>query len=156
MSSAEQRLARLGIELPPAAMPSGTYLQVKRDGRYLQLAGHGPIHPGTGVLVTGKVGGEVSLARAREAARLTGLQLLATIRGELGSLDRVSSVLRLFGMVNIAPGFTQTPAVIDGCSELLIDVFGRAVGGHVRSAVGMAELPFGMAVEIEGLVTVAE
>jgi hypothetical protein len=106
--------------------------------------------------VTGRVGdGGLDLDTAREAARLTGLQLLATVRAELGDLDRVRAVVKLFGMVNCAPGFTRTPAVIDGCSALLVDVFGEAVGKGARSAVGMAELPFGIAVEIEAVVQVA-
>jgi enamine deaminase RidA (YjgF/YER057c/UK114 family) len=82
--------------------------------------------------------------------------MLASLRGEIGSLDRVRSVLKVFGMVNCAPGFNQTPAVIDGCSELLIEVFGEAIGSHARSAVGMAELPFDIAVEIEMVVAIGD
>jgi enamine deaminase RidA (YjgF/YER057c/UK114 family) len=91
---------------------------------------------------------------AREAARFTGLFLLSALRAEVGSLDRVRSVLKLFGMVNCAPGFTNTPAVIDGCSDLLVEVFGEEVGRHARSAVGMAELPMNISVEIEMVVAV--
>ncbi|GAA3920472.1 RidA family protein [Actinoplanes auranticolor] len=105
-----------------------------------------------GSLVRGKVGADVTAEQAREAARLTGLFLLSTLRAELGSLDRVTSVLKVFGMVNCAPGFTATPAVIDGCSDLLVRVFGRETGAHARSAIGVAELPFDICVEIEMIV----
>ena len=101
-----------------------------------------------GTVVTGKVGADLDLAAGVEAARLTGLQLLAAVRAELGSLDRVRRVVKTFGMVNGAPGFNRTPQVIDGCSNLLVEVFGDA-GRGARSAVGMAELPFDIAVEIE-------
>jgi enamine deaminase RidA (YjgF/YER057c/UK114 family) len=94
------------------------------------------------------VGGELTLEEGRRAARLTGLSILATLEQELGDLDRVVRIVKVFGMVNAAPGFTETPAVIDGCSDLFVEVFGDA-GRHTRSAVGLAELPFGIAVEIE-------
>ena len=155
MSSPEVRLEELGITLPAVPVPAGSYVPATRHGELVFLSGHGPIRlDGTG-LVQGKVGADVTLEEAREAARLTGLQLLASLRAELGSLDRVSSVLKLLGMVNCAPGFYQTPAVIDGCSNLLLEVFGPEVGRHARSAVGMAELPFDIAVEIEAVVAVA-
>ncbi len=94
------------------------------------------------------MGGELTLEEGRRAARLTGLSILATLEQELGDLDRVVRIVKVFGMVNAAPGFTETPAVIDGCSDLFVEVFGDA-GRHTRSAVGLAELPFGIAVEIE-------
>jgi enamine deaminase RidA (YjgF/YER057c/UK114 family) len=100
------------------------------------------------------VGEAIDIEAARHAARLTGLQILATVRAELGSLDRVVRVVKVFGMVNCAPGFNNTPAVIDGCSQLMIDVFGEA-GIHTRSAVGMGELPFGICVEIEAVLQFA-
>jgi enamine deaminase RidA (YjgF/YER057c/UK114 family) len=113
----------------------------------------GPVRP-DGSLLTGKVGeGGLDLATGREAARLTGLQLLAQLSAELGTLDQVRQVVKLFGMVNCAPGFTRLPAVVDGCSDLLADVLGDA-GRGARSAVGMAELPFGIAVEVEAVVLV--
>jgi len=108
--------------------------------------------PGGG-FVQGKVGGSIDLAAGRDAARLVGLQLLAVMHSELGSLDAVERVVKLLGMVNCAPGFNNTPGVIDGCSELFIEVFGEA-GRSARSAVGMAELPFDIAVEIEAIVQV--
>ena len=110
------------------------------------VGGHGPI-AGTDV-VRGKVGSDLTLEEGRDAARLTGLSILATLNDELGDLDRIERIVKVFGMVNVAPGFNQTPAVIDGCSDLLVEVFGDA-GRHTRSAVGLAELPFDIAVEIE-------
>ncbi len=110
----------------------------------------GPLRP-DGSRVTGKVGdGGLDLATARDAARLCGLRILAALRDELGDLDRVRNLVKLFGMVNCAPGFNQTPAVIDACSELLVEAFGEA-GRGARSAVGLAELPFDIAVEIEAV-----
>lgn len=149
---ADARLAELGIELPDAVQPRASYVTVRRTGNLLFTAGHGPFGP-HGESVTGKVGADLDLAAAQDAARLTGLGLLATIRAELGSLDRVKQVVKLLGMVNVAPGFTDISAVINGCSDLLVDVFGDA-GRHARSAVGMAELPFGIAVEIEAIVEI--
>jgi enamine deaminase RidA (YjgF/YER057c/UK114 family) len=99
-------------------------------------------------MVTGKVGGGLTLEDGRRAARMTALSILATLQAELGDLDRIDRIVKVFGMVNAAPGFNRTPAVIDGCSDLLVEVFGEA-GRHTRSAVGMAELPFDIAVEIE-------
>jgi enamine deaminase RidA (YjgF/YER057c/UK114 family) len=94
------------------------------------------------------VGADLSLEEGRRAARITALSILATLQSELGDLDRIERFVKVFGMVNVAPGFNQTPAVIDGCSDLLVEVFGEA-GRHTRSAVGLAELPFGIPVEIE-------
>jgi enamine deaminase RidA (YjgF/YER057c/UK114 family) len=107
-----------------------------------------------GKVVRGKVGTDLDLAAARDAARLVGLSLLATVRRELGTLDAVRRVVKVLGMVNCAPGFNQTPAVIDGCSDLLVEVFGDDIGRHARSAVGMAELPFDIPVEIEMIIEV--
>jgi enamine deaminase RidA (YjgF/YER057c/UK114 family) len=149
----DRRLRELGIELPDTMAPGGNYVPGMVAGDLVFLSGMGPVRP-DGSLVTGKVGeGGLDLAAAREAARLTGLQLLAALRTELGHLSRVRQVVKLFGMVNCRPGFNRTPAVIDGCSDLLVDVFGDA-GRGARSAVGMAELPFDIAVEIEAVVHV--
>jgi enamine deaminase RidA (YjgF/YER057c/UK114 family) len=142
----EQRLIELGIELPPVFPPAGNYLGCVVDGEIVHVGGHGPI-AGSHVM-RGKVGADLTLEQGREAARMTGLSILATLRAELGDLDRVERIIKVFGMVNVATGFTETPAVIDGCSDLLVQVFGDA-GRHTRSAVGLAELPFGIAVEIE-------
>lgn len=130
--------------------PAGLYRPAVRAGDLVFLSGAGPVRP-DGTVVTGKVGADLDVATARDAARLAGLQLLAALQSELGSLDHVRQVVKLLGMVNGAPGFNQTPKVIDGCSELLIEVFGEA-GRGARSAVGMAELPFDIAVEIEAVV----
>ena len=148
------RLRELGIDLPEAMSPAGSYVPAMRAGDLLFLSGQGPVRP-DGSLLTGKVGdGGLDLDTAREAARLTGLQLLAAMRAELGDLGRVRQVVKLLGMVNCRPGFNRTPAVIDGCSDLLVEVFGDA-GRGARSAVGMAELPFDIAVEVEAVVLVA-
>jgi enamine deaminase RidA (YjgF/YER057c/UK114 family) len=152
--AAEDRLRELGIELPEPLPVAGVYVPAKREGDLVFLAGHGPVKLDRSGLVTGKVGRDVSVDEARDAARLTTLHMLSTLRAELGSLDRVRSVVKVLGMVNGAPGFDQTPTVIDGCSQLLVDVFGDDAGRHARSAVGLAELPFGMAVEIEMVVGV--
>jgi enamine deaminase RidA (YjgF/YER057c/UK114 family) len=141
-----QRLTELGIELPPVFPPAGNYLPCVVDGGIVHVGGHGPI-AGDDV-VRGKVGRDLSIDEGRLAARMTALSILATLSAELGGLDRIERFIKVFGMVNVAPGFDQTPAVIDGCSDLLVEIFGDA-GRHTRSAVGLAELPFGIAVEIE-------
>ena len=146
MSRIDARLEELGITLPEVFPPAGNYLGCVRSGDLLHVGGHGPVDGST--VITGKVGATVDLDQAREAARMTTRSILATMRAELGDLDRVARIVKVFGMVNVAPGFNQTPAVIDGCSDLLVEVFGEA-GRHTRSAVGMAELPFDIAVEIE-------
>jgi enamine deaminase RidA (YjgF/YER057c/UK114 family) len=148
------RLAELGIELPTPSSPAGDYVGAVRTGDLLFLSGAGPVRA-DGSVVTGKVGDAVDLALAVEAARVTGLQLLGVARRELGSLDKVRRVVKTFGMVNCAPGFNRTPQVIDGCSNLLVEVFGDA-GRGARSAVGMAELPFDIAVEIELVLEVSD
>jgi enamine deaminase RidA (YjgF/YER057c/UK114 family) len=150
----DARLRELGIELPDLMAPGGNYLPAMAAGDLLFLSGMGPARP-DGSFVTGKVGnGGLDLHTAREAARLAGLQLAVALRAELGDLGRVRQVVKLFGMVNCRPGFNNTPAVIDGCSDVLVEVFGDA-GRGARSAVGMAELPFDIAVEVEAVVRVA-
>jgi enamine deaminase RidA (YjgF/YER057c/UK114 family) len=101
--------------------------------------------------VRGKVGSDLTLEQGREAARMAALSMLATLHAELGTLDIVDSIMKVYGMVNVAPGFDRTPAVIDGCSDLLVEIFGEA-GRHTRTAIGVAELPFGIAVETEMIV----
>jgi enamine deaminase RidA (YjgF/YER057c/UK114 family) len=145
-----ERLAELGLELPTPFAPLGAYVPVVREGGLAFTSGAGPVRP-DGSVVTGKVGADLDLDQAVEAARLTGLQLLANLDAELGGLDAIRRVVKVLGMVNVAPGFTQIPQVIDGCSQLFIAVFGDA-GRGARSAVGMAELPMGIAVEIEAVV----
>jgi enamine deaminase RidA (YjgF/YER057c/UK114 family) len=139
-------MQELGIALPPVFPPAGNYLGCVIDDGIVYVGGHGPVNGD--IVIQGKVGGDLSLEDGREAARMTARSILATLQAELGDLDRIERIVKVFGMVNCAPGFNQTPAVIDGCSDLLVELFGDA-GRHTRSAVGMAELPFDIAVEIE-------
>jgi enamine deaminase RidA (YjgF/YER057c/UK114 family) len=151
--SVDDRLRELGIELPEPMTPRANYVPAVRAGDLLFLSGLGPVRP-DGTLLTGRLGeGGLDVAAGREAARLTGLQILARLRAELGDLGSVRQVVKLLGMVNCEPGFTRTPEVVDGCSDLLTDVLGDA-GRGARSAVGVAALPFGIAVEIEAVVLV--
>lgn len=153
----EQRLAELGLELPaPFAPPPGVVFRfdlVRVSNGVAYVSGHGPID-GDRVLVAGKVGAEVTVDEAYEAARLTGLSILASLKRELGNLDRVSGWVKALGLVNCAPGFNATPAAINGFSDLILDLWGEA-GHHARSAIGASELPFDMSVEIEAVVEVA-
>ena len=132
--------------LPPVFPPAGNYLACVIIDDTVYVGGHGPIAGSD--IIRGKVGADLTLEEAQEAARVTALSILASLKAELGDLDRIERIVKVFGMVNVAPGFNQTPAVIDGCSDLLVEVFGNA-GHHTRSAVGLAELPFDIAVEIE-------
>jgi enamine deaminase RidA (YjgF/YER057c/UK114 family) len=141
-----ERMAELGIELPPVFPPAANYLGCVVDDGLIFVGGHGPIAGDR--MMRGKVGSDLTLEQGREAARMTALSILATMNAELGSLDRIERFIKVFGMVNVAPGFNQTPSVIDGCSDVLVEIFGDA-GRHARSAVGLAELPFDIAVEIE-------
>lgn len=155
MPTPEQRLVELGLVLPaPLQLPPGVTLPfpwVRVVGTRAFISGHGPTEAdGRLAMPLGKVGAEVSEAQAQRAARLTGLAILGSLQRELGSLSRIAAWTRVFGMVNSAPGFTRQPAVINGFSELILGVFGPVPGAHARSAVGMAELPFGIPVEIEG------
>lgn len=150
----ESRLAELGLELPRSfAPPPGVEFRfdlVKVSGAHAYVSGHGPID-GQQVLVAGKVGAEVSVEQGTEAARLTGLSILASLKQELGELDLVTGWVKALGLVNCAPGFNQTPVVINGFSQLILDLWGEA-GRHARSAIGAAELPFDMSVEVEAVV----
>ncbi len=148
--SAEERLAELNLDLPPAPKPMGLYRPILVLGPMVYTSGHGPLRP-DGTLITGRIGDDLSQEQGYEAARRTGLAILTSLRAELGSLDRVRQVVKIFGMVNSTPDFTGQPAVINGCSELLAHVFGESAGVGTRSAVGVASLPGGMAVEIEAV-----
>ena len=155
MSTIEQRLQSLGLALPaPLQLPPGAVLPfpwVRVVGNRALISGHGPTnHDGSLAQPLGKVGTEVSLEQAYAAARLTGLAILGSLQRELGSLDRIACWVRVLGMVNSAPGFNKQPAVINGFTDLIVQVFGPTNGAHARSAVGMAELPFDIPVEIEG------
>jgi enamine deaminase RidA (YjgF/YER057c/UK114 family) len=151
--SAEARLQQLGITLPPPSTPLANYVPAVRVGNLLFLSGHGPRRDRPGG-VRGKVGAEVTPEQAYEVAREVGLCLLATIRATLGSLDRVKRVVKVLGMVLSADGFSEQPKVINGCSDLMVEVFGEAAGKHARSAVGMAGLPMNIPVEIEMILEV--
>lgn len=152
--SVEARIAELGLELPTPTRPMAAYVTFVRSGALVFTSGHGP-QRADGSYVVGKLGSDLDVDEGKAAARLTAIALMATLRSELGSLDRVSRIVKLLGMVNSAPGFTRQPSVIDGASELLLDVFGDK-GRHARSAVGVASLPVGMAVEIELIAEVLE
>jgi enamine deaminase RidA (YjgF/YER057c/UK114 family) len=148
----EARLAALGIELPPVPAPVASYIPAVRAGHLVFLSGQGPIADGKPI-VTGKVGVDLTEEEAYQAARTTILRSLAVLRAELGSLDKVRRIVKLTGWVNSAPGFTRQPWVINGASDLLVEIFGEA-GRHARSAVGANELPLDIPVEIEIVVEV--
>ena len=145
--SAERRIADLGLVLPPVRPPGAAYVNAVRTGNLVYLSGAGPVGA-DGDLPIGKVGADFTTEEATEHARAVALNLLAVLREEVGDLDRVTRVVKLLGMVNATPDFTEHPKVINACSELLVEVFGS---GHARSAVGVGGLPFGMTVEIEAI-----
>lgn len=148
----EQRLVELGIELPEPLAPVANYVPFVQSGNRLYLSGQGPQAP-DGHLSRGKVGADVSVEQAYADARLTGINLLVMAKLALGDLDRVKRVVKALGMVNATSDFTNHPAVINGFSDLMVDVFGEA-GRHARSAVGMGSLPSGQTVEIEVILEV--
>jgi enamine deaminase RidA (YjgF/YER057c/UK114 family) len=150
--SAEARLAQLKIVLPPAPKPIGNYVPYRIGGGLLFLSGAGPRNA-DGSILTGKVGGAVTLEQAYQGARQCGLNLLANMRDALGSLDRVDVILKVLGMVNGVPEFGDQPKVINGCTDLFVEVFGDN-GRPARSAVGMGSLPGNMSVEVEAIVLI--
>jgi enamine deaminase RidA (YjgF/YER057c/UK114 family) len=150
--SAEARLKELGLVLPELGKPVANYLPYRLVGNVLYLAGQGP-RDENGRQLTGKVGAEISVEEGYRRARLVGLGLLAAMRDALGSLDRVDFIVKLLGMVNAVPNFNDSPKVINGCSDLFVEVFSDA-GRHARSAVGNVMLPNQISVEIEGIVAV--
>ncbi|MGK2860979.1 MAG: RidA family protein [Chitinophagaceae bacterium] len=147
---AESRLKALGITLITPTAPVANYVKAVRVGNMLYLSGHGPDKP-EGGMVTGKVGSDLTLEQGKEAARLTGISLLSTIKMQIGDLNKVKRIVKVLGMVNAAPTFAQHPQVINGFSDLMVEVFGEN-GKHARSAVGMGSLPMNIAVEIEMIV----
>ncbi len=148
--SPEAKLAELGIELPTPGKPAGVYTPLVIVGNLAYTSGHLPIRP-DGTRVEGKLGDDLSVEQGYEAARLTALGILATLKSALGSLDRVKRLVKAMGLVNATTDFTQHPAVINGFSELIAEVFGRERGIGVRSAFGAGSLPLGVAVEIEAV-----
>lgn len=148
---ADARFAELNLELPPAPKPVGVYKPMVVVGNLAYLSGHGPLRPDKS-LITGKVGADLSLEQGKLAARQVGLALLATLKSQLGSLSRVSRVVKVLGMVNAAANFEEHPSVINGASELFAAVWGPDAGVGARSAVGMGSLPTNIAVEIEMIV----
>lgn len=151
--SVENRLAELGLTLPPAAAPAGAYVPVVQSGSLMFTAGQIPVAGGK-VQFAGKLGENVSVEEGQQAARLCVLNGLAALQAELGSLDRIRRIVKVVGFVASAPDFTAQPQVMNGASELLADIFGPA-GAHARSAVGVAALPLGVPVEVELIVEVS-
>ncbi|MCZ6633601.1 MAG: RidA family protein [bacterium] len=147
--SVDDRLKELNITLPPVPAPAGNYAHAVRSGNQLYLSGKGPGNS------TGKVGADVTTEQAHEDARKVGLILLAVLKDELGSLDRVKQVVKVLGMVNATPDFKEHPQVINGCSDLFVEVFGDQ-GKHARSAIGMGSLPNMITVEIEAIVEITD
>ena len=151
----EETLTALGLELPPTPKPGGIYKPVLVHGGLAYVSGHPP-RSSDGALIQGRVGADLSLEEGKGAARQVGLGILATLRAELGSLDRISGVVKVLGMVNATQDFVDHPKVINGCSELFAEVFGEEKGIGVRSAVGMGSLPDNIAVEVEAIFEIAE
>lgn len=155
MAIVEKRIQELGITLPESPQPIANYVPAVRTGNLLFVAGLGPAARPDGTTPNGKVGKDLTQEEGYEAARLVGVNLLARLKSSLGDLDRVSRIVKLLSMVNCAPEFTQQPAVANGCSDLLVEVFGER-GRHARSAVGMSSLPNDIPVEIEMIVEVRD
>ncbi len=151
---AEARLTELKLTLPPAPKPIATYVSAVRHGDLLYVSGHGPLNP-DGSLHLGKLGAGLDIEAGKAAAKQTGLAILATVRSNLGSLDKVVRLIKVLGLVNSAPDFIDHPKVINGFSDLMVDVFGEP-GKAARSAFGVAALPNGMAVEIEAIFEVKD
>jgi len=152
VSAIEARLKELGLELPEPSTPAGSYVPWVRTGRLLVISGQLPFRA-DGSVVAGRLGEGIDLEEAQDAARLAGLSLIAVARAALGSLDDVERVVRIGGFVSCTPGFTQQPQVINGCSNLLLEVWGER-GRHARAAVGVAALPLGAVVEVDGILEV--
>ena len=148
--SPEQRLVRLGLKLPPPFKDEANRVRALRSGPHVYMSGHGPLGLGNVPYVTGKLGRELTTAQGTDAARLTGLCCLSTLRTYLGNLDQVTRVVRVLGFINCAPGYNTPSDVLNGFSDLMIEVFGDA-GRHTRSAIGVAELYSDIPIEVEAL-----
>ena len=149
---AEDRLAELRLELPPASKPVATYVTALRVGGMLYVSGHGPLRS-DGTMITGRLGDELDVPAGMAAARQTGLAILATVRSHLGSLDQVARLIKSLGMVNCTPDFGDQPKVINGFSDMMVELYGEN-GRHARSAVGMQQLPNNIPVEVEMILEV--
>ena len=150
MNTPEQNFAALNLNLPPAPKPLGVYKPCLTDGRHLYVSGHGTVQD-DGTLIVGRIGETLSIEDGKLAARQVGLAILATIKANLGSLDKIKRVVKVLGMVNCTPGFEKHPFIINGCSELFAKIWGEDNGIGVRSAVGMGSLPDNIPVEIEAV-----
>ncbi|XZE36408.1 RidA family protein [Pirellulaceae bacterium SH501] len=150
MSDVEMKLKSMGLEMPPAPKPVGLYKPMLIVGNLAYVSGHGPLRADK-TLITGRLGADMSIEEGQAAARQTGLAMLATLKAGLGSLDRVSRVVKLLGLVRCTDEFEQSPAVINGCSQLFVDLWGDDHGIGVRSALGTNALPGSIAVEIEAI-----
>ena len=148
MGKIESRLQELGITLPDSPAPLANYVPVVRTGNLIYLSGVGPMAKSDGSEYKGKLGDNLSVDEGYDAARLTAVNLIARLKGYLGDLDRVTQIVKLLSMVNATPDFTEPPAVSNGCSDLMVEVFGDR-GRHARSAIGVATLPGGIPIEIE-------
>jgi enamine deaminase RidA (YjgF/YER057c/UK114 family) len=150
MNTADQNFAALGLSLPPAPKPLGVYKPCLIDGKYLYVSGHGPVKD-DGTLIIGRIGDSLTAEEGKLAAQQVGLTILATLKANLGSFDKVKRVIKTLGMVNCTPNFEKHPFIINGCSELFAKVWGTDSGVGVRSAVGMGSLPDNIPVEVEVL-----
>ena len=155
MSKIESRLQELGITLPDSPAPLANYVPVVRTGNLIYLSGVGPMAKSDGSEYKGKLGDNLSVDEGYDAARLTAVNLIARLKGYLGDLDRVTQIVKLLSMVNATPDFTEPPAVSNGCSDLLVEVFGDR-GRHARSAIGVATLPGGIPIEIELIAEISD
>ena len=149
----EEKLAALGLTLPTVAKPVASYVPYRWAGNLLYLSGQGPRKPDGASYYTGRLGRDLSIEEGYEHAKITGLSLLATTKDAIGELSRIEAVIKLLGMVSAEPDFGDHPKVINGCSDLFVEVLGEA-GRHARSAVGMGSLPNGMSVEIEAILQI--
>lgn len=152
--SADAKIAELNLELPEAPSPAGNYRPIVQVGNMVYVSGHGPLRP-DGTMIQGKVGADLTLEEGTQAARQVGLTILSTLKSQLGTLDGIGRLVKALGMVNAAPDFQSHPAVIDGFSNLMVEVFGKS-GQAARSAVGMGSLPGNIAVEIELILELTE
>lgn len=150
----EAKLQELGLTLPEPPKPVATYVGAVQVGSVLFVSGHGPVKDGEHLFI-GKLGRDMDVAEGKEAAQLVALNMLATVKAHLGDLDQVGRVVKLLCLVNSSPDFRRQPEVANGASDLFVEIFGKERGSHARSAIGMGALPFGIAVEIEGIFDVS-